>query len=251
MNNKYILKRILGILLIGVMLLGIAACGKKGKKTEASTETINVVTTEAVSEATSDSVTEAITAENSETTTEAVTEKKTESTTEAAAEKTTEASTEASAEKTTEVTTEAVTENKTEEATEEVTEEASEEKTELTSEEALLDKDGEYTSKEDVALYIHQYGELPSNFITKKEAKKLGWSGGSLEEYAPGKSIGGDTFGNREGVLPEYGTYHECDIDTKGKKKRGAKRIVYSDDGRVYYTDDHYETFELLYGEER
>lgn len=239
MNNKYILKRILGILLIGVMLLGIAACGKKGKKTEASTETINVVTTEAVSEATSDSVTEAITAENSETTTEAVTEKKTESTTEAVAEKTTE------------VTTEAVTENKTEEATEEVTEEASEEKTELTSEEALLDKDGEYTSKEDVALYIHQYGELPSNFITKKEAKKLGWSGGSLEEYAPGKSIGGDTFGNREGVLPEYGTYHECDIDTKGKKKRGAKRIVYSDDGRVYYTDDHYETFELLYGEER
>ena len=220
MNNKYILKRILGILLIGVMLLGIAACGKKGKKTEASTETINVVTTEAVSEATSDSVTS-------------------------------EASTEASAEKTTEVTTEAVTENKTEEATEEVTEEASEEKTELTSEEALLDKDGEYTSKEDVALYIHQYGELPSNFITKKEAKKLGWSGGSLEEYAPGKSIGGDTFGNREGVLPEYGTYHECDIDTKGKKKRGAKRIVYSDDGRVYYTDDHYETFELLYGEER
>lgn len=239
MNNKYILKRILGILLIGVMLLGIAACGKKGKKTEASTETINVVTTEAVSEAASDSVTEATTAENSGKTTEAVTEKKTESTTEAAAEKTTE------------VTTEAVTENKTEEATEEVTEEASEEKNELTSEEALLDKDGEYTSKEDVALYIHQYGELPSNFITKKEAKKLGWSGGSLEEYAPGKSIGGDTFGNREGVLPEYGTYHECDIDTKGKKKRGAKRIVYSDDGRVYYTDDHYETFELLYGEER
>lgn len=239
MNNKYILKRILGILLIGVMLLGIAACGKKGKKTEASTETINVVTTEAVSEAASDSVTEATTAENLGTTTEAVTEKKTESTTEAVAEKTTE------------VTTEAVTENKTEEATEEVTEEASEEKTELTSEEALLDKDGEYTSKEDVALYIHQYGELPSNFITKKEAKKLGWSGGSLEEYAPGKSIGGDTFGNREGVLPEYGTYHECDIDTKGKKKRGAKRIVYSDDGRVYYTDDHYETFELLYGEER
>lgn len=239
MNNKYILKRILGILLIGVMLLGIAACGKKGKKTETSTETINVVTTEAVSEAASDSVTEATTAENSGTTTEAVTEKKTESTTEAVAEKTTE------------VTTEAVTENKTEEATEEVTEEASEEKTELTSEEALLDKDGEYTSKEDVALYIHQYGELPSNFITKKEAKKLGWSGGSLEEYAPGKSIGGDTFGNREGVLPEYGTYHECDIDTKGKKKRGAKRIVYSDDGRVYYTDDHYETFELLYGEER
>ncbi len=102
-----------------------------------------------------------------------------------------------------------------------------------------------------MALYLHLYNELPSNFITKKEAKKLGWSGGSLEDYAPGKSIGGDVFGNREGVLPDYGKYHECDIDTKGKKKRGAKRIVYSDDGRIYYTEDHYETFELLYGEER
>ena len=85
----------------------------------------------------------------------------------------------------------------------------------------------------------------------KSLAKKLGWSGGSLEDFAPGKCIGGDKFGNYEGTLPEYGTYHECDIDTLGKSKRGAKRIVYSDDGRIYYTGDHYETFELLYGEER
>ena len=55
-----------------------------------------------------------------------------------------------------------------------------------------LPEDGTYNSKEDVALYIHIYGKLPSNFITKKEAKKLGWPGGSLESYAPGKSIGGD-----------------------------------------------------------
>ena len=114
-----------------------------------------------------------------------------------------------------------------------------------------LDEDGSYYSKDEVALYIHTYNKLPSNYITKKEAKKLGWSGGSLEKYAPGKVIGGDVFGNYEGVLPDYGKYHECDIDTKGKKKRGAKRIVYSDDGRIYYTEDHYETFELLYGEER
>lgn len=115
-----------------------------------------------------------------------------------------------------------------------------------------LDPDGSYTSKEDVALYLHLYGKLPSNFITKKEAKALGWQGGSLEPYAPGKCIGGDRFGNYEGILPKVKgrTYYECDIDTLGKKKRGAKRIIYSSDGQIYYTGDHYETFELLYGEE-
>lgn len=117
--------------------------------------------------------------------------------------------------------------------------------------EAEIEEDGEYTSKEDVALYLHTYQKLPQNYITKKEAKKLGWEGGKLEPYAPGKSIGGDRFGNYEGSLPEKKgrTYKECDIDTKGKK-RGAKRIVYSNDGLIYYTDDHYETFTLLYGEE-
>ncbi len=112
-----------------------------------------------------------------------------------------------------------------------------------------LDENGSYSSKDDVALYLHLYGRLPKNFITKKEAKKLGWSGGSVEKYAPGKAIGGDYFGNYEGLLPD-GNYHECDIDTIGKKSRGAKRIIYSDDGRIYYTDDHYESFTLLYGEE-
>ena len=115
---------------------------------------------------------------------------------------------------------------------------------------AQLDEDGSYTSKDDVALYIHTYGHLPSNFITKKKAESLGWSGGSLEPYAPGKCIGGGRFGNYEGILPEAPgrTYTECDIDTLGKKSRGAKRIVFSNDGLIYYTDDHYETFTLLYG---
>ena len=106
-----------------------------------------------------------------------------------------------------------------------------------------------YTSKEDVALYIHTYGCLPDNFITKNEARKLGWEGGSLEPYAPGKCIGGDRFGNYEGLLPEDRDYKECDIDTLGAKSRGAKRIVFSEDGLIYYTEDHYESFELLYGE--
>ena len=115
-----------------------------------------------------------------------------------------------------------------------------------------IDEDGSYTSKEDVALYIHTYGHLPGNFITKKEAQALGWSGGSLEPYAPGMCIGGSRFGNYEGLLPEAEgrTYTECDIDTLGAGSRGAKRIVFSNDGLIYYTGDHYESFELLYGEE-
>ena len=118
--------------------------------------------------------------------------------------------------------------------------------------EAVIDKDGTYTTKDDVALYIYTYGELPKNFITKKEAQKLGWEGGSLEPYAPGCCIGGTYFGNYEGQLPEKAgrEYTECDIDTLGKKSRGAKRIVFSNDGLIYYTGDHYQTFELLYGEE-
>lgn len=118
--------------------------------------------------------------------------------------------------------------------------------------EAAISEDGEYTTKEDVALYIHLYGHLPSNFVTKKQAQSQGWKGGSLENYFPGCSIGGDVFGNREGLLPKKDgrKYYECDIDTKGAKSRGAKRIVFSNDGLVYYTDDHYESFTLLYGEE-
>jgi len=114
----------------------------------------------------------------------------------------------------------------------------------------VIDENGAYYSKDDVALYIHTYGHLPNNFITKNQARELGWEGGSVEDYAPGCSIGGDKFGNYEGILPEGKKYTECDIDTLGRSSRGAKRIVFSNDGCIYYTDDHYETFELLYGEE-
>lgn len=115
---------------------------------------------------------------------------------------------------------------------------------------AAVNEDGTYTSKEDVALYIHTYGKLPDNFISKKEAEKLGWSGGSLEPFAPGKCIGGSRFGNYEGLLPDAPgrTWTECDIDTLGASSRGAKRIVFSNDGLIYYTGDHYTSFTLLYG---
>ena len=111
-------------------------------------------------------------------------------------------------------------------------------------------EDGEYTSKEEVALYIHTYKHLPSNYITKNEAKKLGWDSksGNLAEACPGKSIGGDKFGNREGLLPEKDgrQYYECDIDYVSGTRNG-KRIVFSNDGLIYYTEDHYNTYELLY----
>lgn len=119
-------------------------------------------------------------------------------------------------------------------------------------EEMKLAEDGVYSSKEEVAFYLSLYGHLPSNYITKKEAEKLGWKGGSLEPFAPGMCIGGNRFGNYEGLLPEKEGrfYTECDIDTLGAEKRGAKRIVFSNDGLIYYTEDHYQSFELLYGEE-
>ena len=121
--------------------------------------------------------------------------------------------------------------------------------TEAPAEEAALDEDGSYTTKEDVALYIHTYGHLPPNFITKKEAQAAGWSGGSLDRVLPGMCIGGDRFGNYEGLLPKAKgrQWTECDINTLGAKSRGAERIVFSNDGLIYYTPDHYESFELLY----
>lgn len=119
---------------------------------------------------------------------------------------------------------------------------------------AEITEDGEYSSKDEVAEYLHLYGHLPPNYITKSEAQDLGWvsSKGNLWKVAPGMSIGGDRFGNREGLLPtaKGRRYYECDIDFDGKY-RNAKRIVFSNDGLIYYTEDHYESFELLYGEER
>lgn len=126
------------------------------------------------------------------------------------------------------------------------------EETEPAQTEPLIDEYGWYYSAEDVALYLVTYGHLPENFITKSEARDLGWEGGSVERYAEGCAIGGDKFGNREGLLPKADgrQYYECDIDTDGQDSRGAKRLVYSNDGLIYYTDDHYETFTLLFGEE-
>jgi guanyl-specific ribonuclease Sa len=110
-------------------------------------------------------------------------------------------------------------------------------------------ENGTYTSKEDVALYIHTYQKLPSNFITKKEAQKLGWDSqkGNLDKVAKGKSIGGDRFGNYDKKLPDAKSrnWKECDINYEGGY-RGAERIIYSNDGLIYYTDDHYNSFDEI-----
>ena len=114
----------------------------------------------------------------------------------------------------------------------------------------LLVEDGSYSTPEKVAEYLHFYGHLPQNYLTKQEAKALGWaaSQGNLWEVAEGKSIGGDRFGNREGLLPEADgrTWYECDVNYMGGF-RGAERLLYSSDGLIYYTDDHYASFATVY----
>ncbi len=113
-----------------------------------------------------------------------------------------------------------------------------------------VSEDGSYTSRDQVALYIHTYGHLPANYISKTKARAAGWDGDSddLWNYCPGKSIGGGSFHDSSDLLPDASgrTYTECDIDFAGKS-RGAKRIVYSNDGLVYYTDDHYESFTRIF----
>lgn len=105
---------------------------------------------------------------------------------------------------------------------------------------------GAYTTMEEVAVYLTRYGHLPDNFITKKQAQALGWDSrqGNLAQVAPGKSIGGDYFGNYEGSVPDARgrNWTECDIDADGGYRNG-QRIVFSSDGLIYYSDDHYQTF--------
>lgn len=167
---------------------------------------------------------------------------------------TTQAPTQPSTEEPTQPPTQPPTEKPTEPPTQPPTEKPTEPPTQPPTEaptEPAIAEDGWYYSKEDVSLYLHTYGRLPSNFLTKDQARALGWKSGSVERYKAGAAIGGDRFGNREGLLPNAAgrQYYECDIDTNGQSSRGAKRIVFSNDGLIYYTDDHYRSFTLLYGE--
>lgn len=116
--------------------------------------------------------------------------------------------------------------------------------------EPAIFKDEYYYDLSHVVLYIDAYDCLPENYITKSEAEALGWSGGSVEVYKEGAAIGGDTFGNREKLLPTGITYTECDLDTYGADSRGPCRLVFGkEDGeyRYYYTADHYSSFSEVY----
>jgi hypothetical protein len=113
---------------------------------------------------------------------------------------------------------------------------------------AVPTEDGSYTDVEDVAYYLHTYGHLPDNYMTKAEAEDAGWNSyeGNLWDVAYGSSIGGDRFYNSEGQLPKGERYFEADVNYEGGY-RGGERIVYTDDGDIWYTTDHYESFEKLY----
>lgn len=105
-----------------------------------------------------------------------------------------------------------------------------------------------YYDVDHVVLYLDTYGHLPENYITKDEARALGWEGGSVEVYQEGAAIGGDRFGNREELLPNQTgrSYTECDINTDGADSRGAERLIFSNDGLYFYTSDHYASFTEL-----
>ena len=139
-----------------------------------------------------------------------------------------------------EVQTAAVTEQTSSVETEQLTE----------TDNDVIHEKGSYTTPEDVAEYIHTFGTLPDNFITKNEAEALGWvsSEGNLWDVADGMSIGGDRFGNYEKLLPDADgrKWTECDVNYTGGF-RGGERIVFSNDGLIFYTNDHYKTFVQLY----
>jgi ribonuclease T1 len=92
---------------------------------------------------------------------------------------------------------------------------------------------------------LRRDGKLPDRYVTKREAARAGWRpGDDLCRAAPGKAIGGDRFGNRERRLPvsQSRAWYEADLDF-ACGRRGAKRLVWSNDGLIYVTVDHYETF--------
>lgn len=113
-----------------------------------------------------------------------------------------------------------------------------------------LDEQSPYYEAEEVALYIHTYDKLPVNYLTKGEASDLGWDSdqGNLWDVTDQMVIGGDRFGNREGLLPNKASriWYECDVNYEGGFRNG-ERLVFSSDGLIYYTGDHYASFEKWY----
>ena len=115
-----------------------------------------------------------------------------------------------------------------------------------------VEESGLYTTKDSVAAYLCKFDKLPSNYVGKNEGKSLYESktGNTFEKWnfnpwtTLGVMIGGDVYDNHDGQLPS-GNYHEADVDYSAKN-RGTKRLIYQSDCVIYYTADHYETFNKL-----
>lgn len=101
------------------------------------------------------------------------------------------------------------------------------------------------TKAETVISYVKTNHHLPDFYLTKNEAKKQGWnpSKGNLCEVLPGKAIGGDYFNNREKQLPSSEKYFEADVNYNCGN-RNADRIIFTKNGDVYLTTDHYKSFQ-------
>lgn len=101
------------------------------------------------------------------------------------------------------------------------------------------------TEEKTVINYVKQNHRLPDYYITKNEARKQGWnpSKGNLCDVLPGKAIGGDKFSNREGNLPQSEKYFEADVNYNCGN-RNSDRIVFTKNGDVYLTKNHYKSFE-------
>lgn len=105
----------------------------------------------------------------------------------------------------------------------------------------------ELTKESAVVPFVKQNGTLPEFYITKKEARQHGWDAakGNLCDVLPGRAIGGDIFTNRERSLPtkKGRTWYEADLNYNCGH-RNSHRLLFSNDGLVYVTHDHYKTFE-------
>ncbi len=101
------------------------------------------------------------------------------------------------------------------------------------------------TAEETVISFVKQNHRLPDYYMTKSEAREKGWiaSKGNLCDVLPGKAIGGDKFSNREKLLPKGDQYFEADVNYNCGN-RGADRIVYTKNGDVWLTHDHYNSFD-------
>ncbi len=93
---------------------------------------------------------------------------------------------------------------------------------------------------------LKQNGGLPGNYIDKGTAKRMGWNPlkGNLREKIPNAMIGGNVFANKNKRLPEMAgrIWYEADINYTGGF-RNEHRILYSNDGIIFVTYDHYTTF--------